>query len=156
MEPPKYSSLKPEAQARITGHINTRWKQLYELDKAAVDTPVHLLFLTNSGGAVATLSFIGAIGKNRIADEVKWSLMTFLLALISLGIYHAKQHHHLRNLFLKWQEGVADLYADRKDWPTVLAEDKARIKVTFWDYFFPYVAFGLFVMGCGLGFSALW
>ena len=51
-----------EAYIRLkqqTEYINERWSQLYELEKEWGKEAIKYLMLTNAGGAVATLSFIG-------------------------------------------------------------------------------------------------
>ena len=58
----KFSETPKELRDERVEHINTRWGQLYELEKESGHTALSYLFITNSGGAVATLAFIGTIG----------------------------------------------------------------------------------------------
>ena len=49
---------KQDAAVRhsLNGHITQRWVQLYELEKEWGERALKYLLLTNSGGAIATLS----------------------------------------------------------------------------------------------------
>ena len=40
--------------------IDARWAQLHEIEKESADNIFRYLLLVNSGGAIATLSFLGA------------------------------------------------------------------------------------------------
>ncbi len=70
-----YSQLDPATKEVINAQINRRWGQLYELEKEWGEKALKYLFLTNSGGAIATLSFLGA------AEE--------LTALLDRLLHHA-------------------------------------------------------------------
>ena len=51
----------PEARETHIGYVITRWKQLHEMVTAASKDAVTYLMLTNSGGAIGVLSFMGAM-----------------------------------------------------------------------------------------------
>lgn len=55
-----YSQLDQATKDALNAYINRRWGQLYELEKEWGERALKYLFLTNSGGAIATLSFLGA------------------------------------------------------------------------------------------------
>jgi hypothetical protein len=56
----RYSDLDPEKREHVYAYINRRWGQLYQLDREWGQRGLNYLMLTNSGGAVAILSFLGA------------------------------------------------------------------------------------------------
>ena len=58
----KFSSYPQEFKNNQVNIINQRWKQLYELEKEWADKATKYLFLTNSGGSIAVLSYMGAAG----------------------------------------------------------------------------------------------
>lgn len=150
-----FTKISPELRKARIDYINQRWGQLYSLEKDTGEDALKMLFLTNAGGAVANLSFIGAIGKNQIHVCAKISLACFILGLIFVGISKAKQFHHMSRLFKRWKEEVGQYFKDELTWEEVDGRDDARAKEDFLDYFFPYAAFACFLIGCGLGFSAL-
>jgi len=57
MEP--FSKQDPALRKILGGYINQRWEQLYELEKEWGERALKYLLLTNAGGAIATLSFLG-------------------------------------------------------------------------------------------------
>lgn len=150
-----FSKITPELRKARIDYINQRWGQLYELEKDSAEDGIKMLFLTNAGGAVANLSFIGAIGKDQIHAFAKISLACFILGLIFVGISKAKQFHHMSRLFKKWKEGVGLYFKDEITWEKLDSQDDERAKEDILDYAFPYAAFACFLIGCGYGFFAL-
>lgn len=151
----KFSQTPPELRKERIDHINMRWEQLYELEKETGQTALHYLFLTNAGGAAATLAFIGSIGKNNIGIEVKIALGLFVLGLILSGISRAKQFHHMSGLFKHWKSLVSLYFSDKKTWDEIDVEDDAKAVDDFWDYTIPYASFVCFIGGAAVGFIAL-
>ena len=151
----KFSELKPELRKERIDHINVRWGQLYELEKETGQTALHYLFLTNAGGAAATLAYIGSIGRNNIGVEANIALGLFVLGLILSGVSRAKQFHHMSGLFKHWNALVLLYFSDKQNWSEVEAADDAKAVDDFWDYAIPYASFGCFIGGAAVGFIAL-
>ena len=131
-----YSQLDPATKEVINAHINRRWGQLYELEKEWGEKALKYLFLTNSGGAIATLSFLGA------AEEItgvgtKVALFLFVLGLVLAGISIATTFHHMSGLLKQYKEGVEDLYGDKITWVALAEADKKRAVATWLDYAIP-------------------
>jgi hypothetical protein len=57
----KRSDSTTESLEQCDIYIGNRWKQLGELELDTANEGAKYLFLINSGGAVAVLSFLGAI-----------------------------------------------------------------------------------------------
>jgi hypothetical protein len=83
----------------LVGRINERWRQLHALEKEWAERAVQYLFLTNAGGAIATLSFLGASEKAFNRTGLKWSLALFVAGLILVGFVIAKTYYHMSGLF---------------------------------------------------------
>ena len=66
-----YSKFDQDKKDILNIYINRRWEQLYGLEKEWGERTLKFLFLTNSGGAIATLSFIGA-AKEPACDATKY------------------------------------------------------------------------------------
>jgi hypothetical protein len=93
MEP--YSKHSIDAQKWFTAQIDQRWAQLHALEKEWSEKVVQYLFLTNAGGAAATLGFLGASEKAFNQAGVKLSLGLFILGLILVGFVTAKAYYHM-------------------------------------------------------------
>jgi hypothetical protein len=151
----KFTDTPPELRKERISHINTRWEQLYELEKEFGLTALSYLFLTNSGGAAATLAFIGSIGKDAIGLGAKVALALFVCGVILSGVSRAKQFHHMSSLFSNWKRLVSEYFAGKKTWEEINREDDDRARDDFLDYAFPYASFLCFILGSGAGFYAL-
>lgn len=151
----KYSKLDPAIRTHQVGHINQRWGQLYELEKEWGERALKYLLLTNSGGAIATLGFLGASEVVLRMMPVKIALFLFVTGVFLVGVSTAKQYHHMSGLFEAWKIDVDHYFNDKITWDHLNNEDTKRAVDDFWDYAFPYGAFGCFILGCVAGGFAL-
>lgn len=146
-----FSTLDPSTQKFLTERINQRWGQLHALEKDWGEKALKYLMLTNSGGAIATLSFLGAFPEAIGLSGAKIALALFVTGVTVVGIGIAKTYHHMSNLFKRWRADVENYYSDKITWEHLHAEDEKRAVTDFWDYLLPYAAFGCFIGGCIAG-----
>lgn len=151
----RYSQSSPELQKVRLDHANQRWKQLYELEKESAAEGLKYLLLVNAGGAVATLSFIGAIGKDAVSDLPKVALGCFAFGVACVGVTRAIEFHHMNRLFREWKAGVELYFKDEKTWEILSGDDDNRAQWRPIHYMVPYTSFALFLIGCACGFVAL-
>jgi hypothetical protein len=151
----KFSKLEQAVRDNLVNHINQRWRQLYELEKEWSDRAFRYLFLTNSGGAIAVLSFFGASDKALDFAMLKAALLLFALGVLFVGVATAKTYHRIAGLFKQYRNEADHFFNDKITWEYLTEEDTKRSKPTFWAYFFPYVSFACFIVGIVLGSLAL-
>lgn len=125
------------------------------MEKEWGERALKYLLLTNSGGAIPTLSFLGASEIVLRMMPVKTALFLFVAGLILVGISTAKQFHHMSGLFKAWKIDVDHYFNDKITWDHLNSEDTERAVGDFWDYAIPYASFGCFLLGCGFGAFAL-
>ncbi|MFZ2641419.1 MAG: hypothetical protein WA117_10510 [Verrucomicrobiia bacterium] len=148
----KFSHEKPELRVTRLSYVNDRWKQLHELEKEWSERVLKFLFLTNSGGAAAALSFIGTSEKIRVMFYPRLALCSFVLGVILVGVMHAVIYHHMKRLYDRWREEGDQYLEDKLDWEALIANDGARWKGRKVDAVLGYIAFFCFIVGCLLGF----
>ena len=151
----KLSEVDPGTRETLLNHINRRWGQLYELEKEWGEKAIRYLLLTNAGGAIATLSFLGASSQALNRPSAKVALLFFVVGVVLVGIGTAKQFHHMSGLFKAYKQDVEHYFADRITWEHLNDQDRARAKLDFIDYAVPYTSFGCFIGGCVAGAIAL-
>lgn len=132
-------------------YIEERWRQLHGLEKEWGDRALKYLLVTNSGGAIAVLSFIGAEKSSDPDMGVKITLFLFVLGIVLVGISMAMTFHHISGLFLSWKSDAKRYHANQISWTNLTGRDNERSKVRYIDYAVPYAAFTCFVMGCMFG-----
>lgn len=147
--------MTSDLNQRQDAFVNVRWGQLYALEKDWGERALRYLLLTNFGGAVATISFLGASEQARVLLGVKVSLGLFLVGIILVGVSTAKTLHRMSWLFKEWKSAVNHYNAGRVSWDHLIEEDNKRAVESFWDYAIPYTSFGCFILGCVLGPFAL-
>ena len=140
-------------------YIDNRQAFLLQLLLVWVDRVLQYLFLTNSGGAVAILSFMGASDTVRSMSGPKWALAFFLLGLILLGVLSAYQLYRASMLSQKWRSDSADFLTKQITWQYLVNEDQKRSKiVTTWiGHTLGFASFGCFCVGAVIGvFLLIW
>jgi hypothetical protein len=142
-----FSKQDSAVRQNLNSHINQRWGQLYELEKEWGERALRYLLLTNSGGAIATLSFLGSSTSAINMLGAKISLFLFVLGIFLVGVSTVKQFHHMSKLFTSWKSDVDRYYADEITWEHLHAEDNKKAIGDLWDYLIPYLAFVCFIAG---------
>jgi hypothetical protein len=145
-----FSQEPPHVQQSRFNFISARWAQLNGLTKEWGDKAVRYLMLTNAGGAVAVLSFM-ASDKVREMVGPKIALSCFALGVIVTGILVAKQLHRVERIFKDYRKDSTRYLIDQIEWLALTIDDDNRAQPTFWDYFWGYAAFALFIGGCVAG-----
>lgn len=142
-----FSKQDPNTRQALGVHINRRWGQLYELEKEWGERALKYLFLTNSGGAIATLGFVGAAYSSINTVWAKVALFLFVAGVFLVGISTAKTFHHMSHVFKSWKQDVEKYYEDKITWAHLQEQDKDRAVEDFLDYAIPYASFACFIGG---------
>ena len=82
----KYSELAPKVPTEHRSILENRWGHLHGLEKERADQAIKYLFLTNSGGAIATLSFLGASKGGLDYSSIAIALGFFAGGVVLVGI----------------------------------------------------------------------
>jgi hypothetical protein len=146
-----FSQEQPHFQQYRYGLITARWAQLNALRKEWIDKAVSFLVLTNAGGAVAVLSFMGTSDEVRRMCGPRFALGCFAFGIIVAGIFIATQFHRLDSLFFGYHVDSERYLSDQIEWDALRTRDDDRSRTSFMDYFWPYVSFILFIAGCVAG-----
>lgn len=152
----KLSQTSEPARSGRLKYVDTRWDQLLRLVEESELRALKYLTLTNAGGAVATLSFLGASEAVRKLLLPKISLGFFVFGLFAVGVLTALSAHKMGFLFREWKTTANKYTSDEITWGTLLADDSARVEkgrcllITV-----AYIAFACFIAGSFVGLWAL-
>jgi hypothetical protein len=141
----------PEQTAHWVDYINQRWAQLNSLEKDWLEKAVKYLFLTNSGGVVTVLSFIGTSEKAHAAIGSKFALGLFVIGLILVGFFKAWHYRRIANIFASWRIDSENYFSDRMTWELLIENDNNRSRVSVVTYILGYASFAAFIVGCIFG-----
>lgn len=145
----------PPEENEALNYVEQRWAQLHEIEKESADTIFKYLLLINSGGAIATLSFLGASENALNIPLVKFALLFFIFGVLLIGTSYIHMFHYRSSLFTNFRKDIIALNKKSLSYSEVLNRDEERAKESFWHYLFPYSAFVSFIIGCILGGYAL-
>ena len=145
--------MEGDVRQNSINYLNQRWAQLYELEKEWGDKAVNYLLLTNSGGAIATLSFLGAVKDLTPTQYLnfKIALICFALGVFLVGVTTARAYHHMLHLFEGYKKDANKFLLDSVSWEHLNGEDELRVSSMRLQYFFPYASFICFIVGCIFG-----
>jgi|HubBroStandDraft_2_1064218.scaffolds.fasta_scaffold177347_2 hypothetical protein len=141
----------PEQRSHRIEYINRRWKQLYDLEKERADQAIKYLFLTNSGGAVTVLSFMGASEKARTSLGPIFALSCFVVGIILIGIFNIIQYYHMAKLFALWKQDSEKYFENPAEWTNIIQGDNKRSKTSIWAHIVAHGSFITFIAGCICG-----
>ena len=96
---PRYDER--EAMDAQQQYINERHHQLYNLLKQWANSSIKYLLITNGGGSIATLSFIGISNKS-IDTLTSVALILFVVGIICVGLHHVIVYNKMQRLFNNW------------------------------------------------------
>lgn len=138
-----------QARERFIEH---REKQLQAATAEAADSAIKYLFTVNAGGAIAVLTYLGAISKGPdVALSLKIALMLFFAGVVIVGIYKAFVVHIRSGIFFHFQRITKQYFNEQKDWDIYFAEMEARVKPNILPYVIGYSSFACFLSGFVFG-----
>jgi hypothetical protein len=112
--------------------------------------------LTNAGGTLATLSFLGTSEAVRKLVAPKLSLALFVGGLFLVGLLVALSTHRVGVLFSSWKVDANRFVTDQLIWGELTKADEERVRQGRWAvYVLGYGAFACFVIGAIIGLCAL-
>ena len=147
----KYSEIDPEYQRINVDHTTQRFWQLNGLVKGYSDAAIRYLFLTNSGGAVAVLSFMATSDSRELAAQMTFPLVLFGVGLVLVGVLTAILLQHTDWALGAWNKGTREYLRDEMDWDDLIEQDDQRadnLTLRYLEYGAGYLSFALFIAGC--------
>jgi len=150
----KYSDYDEQWRDFTGKFIRERWGQLNSMIRDVINKITQFLFLTNSGGAVAILSYMGVNSDARKLLGPRLSLTCFLLGLIIYGFYLAMYYYFNDDLIRKWNADSDKFFRDELGWKQLNDDDEERVNSNKMIIVLPKLAwasFGFFVLGSVIG-----
>lgn len=132
-------------------YVDNRWKQLHEMSKDRAEKAWAYLMLTNSGSAVAVVSFMGANKSLTPIPGAPVMLLFFLLGIVLVGVGHAIGYYRSNWLFSGWRNDTSDYFGEKLSWNELLERDKLRSRYFVWVDVVAWISFGSFLTGLGTG-----
>jgi hypothetical protein len=152
----KLSQMPEPARSGRLRYVDVRWEQLLRLVEDSELRALKYLTLTNAGGAVATLSFLGTSEAVRKMLLPKISLGLFVFGLFAVGALTALSAHKMGYLLREWKLTANKYTSDETTWESLLTDDNARVEKGHRIMIaFAYIAFVCFIAGAVIGLWAL-
>ena len=147
----KLSETNDEQRKLHLDYIENRWSQLHELTTESASEAWKYLMLTNSGSAIAVLSFMGANKTLTPIPGAPWMLSAFIVGVVFVGCGHAVAYYRANWLFEHWRTEVGNYFADKVTWNELLECDRQRAKYFYLADIVGWASFLSFIVGLGIG-----
>jgi hypothetical protein len=147
----KLSETNDEQRKLHLDYIENRWSQLQELTVERAVEAWKYLMLTNSGSAIAVLSFMGANKTLTPIPGAPWMLSAFILGVIFVGFGHAVGYYRANWLFEHWRNEVENYFSEKVTWDELIERDRHRTKYFIWADIIGWASFICFLAGLGIG-----
>ena len=125
----RYSKYPPEAQKWFVTKIDQRWGQLHAFEKEWSEKAVQFLFLSNAGGAAATLSFFGRIGQGLRPRRSEVVIVVVRLGTYFRGSAAPKAYYTASGLFKAYKTEAPEFLEDQIGWDDLRKADDERAEV---------------------------
>lgn len=137
--------------------INQRSEFLISYLSNTLEQVAKYLFVSNAGGAVATLSFLGAVEKfqSMPSCSLRISLISFAIGIVLVGCLRAQQYYRSEKLFDDWGSDVKSFLSGHLSWELMSQRDEERSKASRWGYVFAWGSFVCLISGIVSGGIAL-
>jgi hypothetical protein len=152
----KFTELNEEKQLFAFTRIEEHTKKVQNDSLSSLEAAINYLFLTNSGGAVAVLGFLGTSQRatNRLGPLT--ALAFFAIGLILVGVIKAFRLHYSAKFLKSWTEQVNKFLRGEINWEEAMERCTEVAREPLWPYVVGYSSFLCFVVGASIGFGLLW
>ncbi len=140
-----------EKREREEQYISERWEQLYRLEEQWGKEAIKYLMFLNSGGAVATLSFVGALGPDNVGWQAKAALGLFALGIILAGTLVAYAYLSCSALFSNWTSDYKKYLSEDLTYELMNQRDEERTSNSENEKNLGIGSFILFILGISVG-----
>lgn len=138
----------PSEQSLHREYVDSRFKQLSQLESSSSDSVYHYLFNINAGASVAVLTFIGTSAEIAELKSSHLALGAFVLGVLMCGVFRAFHIHWASNLFATWQRNYDTYNRGHMEWDRVTEEDATISNAPRALWISGYAAAACFVLGC--------
>jgi hypothetical protein len=135
--------------------MDNRWKELSEHELESISKLLQFLFLTNAGGAVAVLSFIGTASLDILNWKVLLSLTSFSTGVVLVGILHFLRHLYFSKLFTSWRINTGKFMQNQLSWGELADSDRSISSRDNHLYIVGFICGGCLVVGFISGLMSL-
>jgi hypothetical protein len=147
----KHSETPGNLKAFRTNYLDKRWAQLNGLVGDYADGVIKYLFLINSGGVVAIMSFMGTSIDIRNNFQVKSALFLFGVGILLVGCLKIFLYHKVEWIYKNWRKNSHNYLNDKIGWNKLIEDDNERSFSNTKAYLIGYGAFFAFLIGSGFG-----
>jgi choline-glycine betaine transporter len=98
----KHSEMNEKWKEKSDAYIHSRWKQLNDLTREYTTYATKYCFATNSGGAIALLSYFGVFKGSPDLPNLKYVLCIFLVGILFAAGPILILLHEFVNLLREW------------------------------------------------------
>lgn len=117
----KYSHIQdPNVRRSKRDYIDSRWRGLQGVVTSALSRVLNYLFVLNSGGLLAALTYIATKPNT---GGIYFSIWCFVAGIIFITIHAALDYYGCEGHFRGFRKDVDAFYKDEIDWEVMIDRD---------------------------------
>lgn len=151
----KISEMSPEAKQFSFMRIDEHGKKLSVQNHRTIEAGINYLFLTNAGGAVAALSFIGSQSAEGKSGGPLAALGFFVVGLVLVGLIKNYRVSYFSAVDRDWSVNAAQFFNDEISHQELVDRHVLRTREPLWPYCVGYFSFFCFIGGSLVGLCLL-
>ncbi len=151
----KFSDLSHEEKLWVVHRLDAHTQLIIRLFGEANLRALKYLMFVNTGGAIATASFMGT--KGEFGADIVLALEWFIAGIMLAGVLTAFGYHISVNVLSSWSQNIDKFYGDEISAEELDQKNRQRASWVFkiLDPIFGYGSFVCFFVGCYLIISEL-
>ena len=148
----KFSAINdPDYRKDRIEYITRRWVGNFDQYRESVSEAAKYLMAVNSGGALATLGFMGAMKTIYPISGAPAMLVFFLVGILLVGLGRIVGTYRLLGIATSWKDSIEENYQDLITWQDVLHREAESFKRSYVVDIFAWGAFSCFVAALAIG-----
>lgn len=141
----------PEPSDAVAAQVYREQSRLLDVFEKAANRGINLLLLWNGGGAIALLSYLGAVSEARYDGEVLASLVVFLLGMTLVGIAAATDFGAASARYEAFNNAAGEFYGRKIGWHELWESADPPLWVRVLGFASGYLSLVCAIAGSGIG-----
>jgi len=146
-----WSEIPEPRQKVLHQWADDRYELLRRMAEDSAVRLVRYLVLTNAGGAITIISFMGASDIVRDSVYAKFALALFVIGLILIGIAMIQLTISNDKNYTELVKDQNKMYLDEISWEQFRENNDSRIEKMEWINWIAAFSGGCFIVGAGVG-----
>jgi hypothetical protein len=149
----KWNEISDESERKSKiNFIGASWSDFYEMRQQTLSRITNYLFVLNTGGLIASLTYIASRGAS---SEIQLTIKLFAFGILFSVLHAAVDYYSVEYEFSSYREKVNSLYSNKLDWEDFVKPNPHASRVQSLLHLLGWVSAGLFFYALYFGINQI-